>query len=231
MDTPTIPEANHPLIAALANRSDLELLDLFKRYPDAGRYFVTLFCRYSPIVYTLVRHSAPSAVQGDYLFAKIWQRIYRELPTLDLSRASDQLPGNLEEFTFQNWLINITALSINQAELPSIESIHYSLSSASPPLWCYLESALDRQDAMVRLMIIMAQTLHWSEPRIAAYLQAEGEKTSTATVRSKLRQGYRKLEDALPADIRSIYMGEEFMGEPFEGWSTAIAPDPTQPLL
>ncbi|MEM9246700.1 MAG: sigma-70 family RNA polymerase sigma factor, partial [Cyanobacteria bacterium P01_F01_bin.153] len=58
MDTPTFPEANHPLIAALANRSDLELLDLFKRYPDAGRYFVTLFCRYSPIVYTLVRHSA-----------------------------------------------------------------------------------------------------------------------------------------------------------------------------
>jgi len=210
MDTPHFPEAQHPIVASLAARSDLELLDLFQRYPDSGRYFVALFCRYSPIVYTLARHATLSPVQTDYLFAKTWQRIFRELTILDLRLAQENLGGsaNLEEFTLQNWLINITAVCVNQAELPSVESIHYSLSNASPPLWCYLENALDRQEPMTRLMTIMAQTLHWSEPRIAAYLQAEGETISPAGVRARLRQGYRAIQESLPPDIRAIYLGE-----------------------
>ncbi|MEB3118342.1 MAG: hypothetical protein VKL01_08245, partial [Limnothrix sp.] len=105
-----------------------------------------------------------------------------------------------------------TALMVNQAELPPVESIHYSLTAAPPPLWCYLQSALDRQDPTARLMVLMAQTLHWSEPRIAAYLQAEGESLSPAAVRAKLRQSYRALESALPPDIRAIYLGESFDG-------------------
>lgn len=108
--------------------------------------------------------------------------------------------------TLQNWLVNITAICINQAELPPVEAIHYNLKAAPPPLWCYLESALDRLPPMLRLIVMMAQTYNWSETRIAAYLQAEGEVISPAEVRVKLQEGNRLLEVALPEDVRMIYL-------------------------
>lgn len=64
---------------------------------------------------------------------------------------------------------------------------------------------------MLRLMVLMAQTFHWSETRIAAYLQAEGEKVTPAEVANFLQEGYRMLEDKLPADIRTIYLGEDLV--------------------
>lgn len=208
MEMPNCPECQHPLVQALSHHSDLDLLDLFQHYPDSGRYFTAIFCRYSPIVYTLVRHSAPSPVQADYLFAAIWQRIFRELVGLDLRGIAAAPDSGEEPFTLQNWLINITALAINQADLPAVESINYSLEAAPPPLWCYLQRALERQEPLVRLAIVLSQSLHWSEPRIAAYLQAEGEDISPAAIRARLRQGYKSLENALPPDIRAIYLGE-----------------------
>lgn len=204
MQIPTFSEGNHPIIKSLFHHSDQELLTLFQRHPDAGRYFTTIFCRYSPIVYTLIRHSARSPVQADYLFAITWRHIYHELGGLDLRAANAANPDNL---TLQNWLINMTALCINQAELPPVESIHYDLKAASPPLWCYLEQALDQLPPIMRLMILMAQTFHWSETRISAYLQAEGEVLSPSEVKVRLQEGYQMLEAALPEDIREIYLG------------------------
>jgi hypothetical protein len=58
-------------------------------------------------------------------------------------------------------------------------------------------------------MVVMAQSFHWSETRIAAYLQAEGEAISPAQVRIQLQQGYQLLEAGLPEDIRVIYLGQE----------------------
>ncbi|HEY9880406.1 MAG TPA: sigma-70 family RNA polymerase sigma factor, partial [Leptolyngbyaceae cyanobacterium] len=92
--------------------------------------------------------------------------------------------------------------------VPDVESIHYSLKEASPPFWCYVEQALDRLPAVERLMVLMARTFRWSETRIAAYLQAEGERISPAQVRERLQIAYRNLEAALPQDIRAIYLGE-----------------------
>jgi hypothetical protein len=60
-------------------------------------------------------------------------------------------------------------------------------------------------------MVLMAQTFHWSETRIAAYLQAEGEKITPPDVANFLQEGYRMLEDKLPADIRDIYLGEDLV--------------------
>ena len=114
------------------------MLTLFQRYPEQGKYFTAIFCRYSPIVYTLISHSARSPVQADYLFALSWRHIFYEMRGLELRGE-----GNSEPMTFQNWLINMTAFCINQMELPSVESINYDLEAASPPLWCYLEQALD----------------------------------------------------------------------------------------
>jgi hypothetical protein len=202
MQIPHFPETHHPLVKSLFHHNDQELLSLFQRHPDAGRYFTVIFCRYSPIVYTLIQHSARSPVQADYLFALTWRHIYYELGGLDLNNPQ---PGQ-EGLTLQNWLINITAFCINEIELPPTEAIHYSLQATSPPLWCYVEKALDQLPPILRLM---AQTFHWSETRIAAYLQAEGEKIAPAEVANFLQEGYRMLEDKLPADIRTIYLGED----------------------
>ena len=203
MQIPHFSESNHPIVKSLFHHSDQELLTLFQRYPEQGKYFTAIFCRYSPIVFTLIRHSARSPVQADYLFALTWRHIFHELRGLDLRH--DTTPGSN---SFQGWLINMTAICINQAELPPVESIHYDLQTAPPPLWCYLEQALEQLQPGIRLMVVMAQTFQWSETRIAAYLQAEGEVISPAQVRIQLQQGYQLLEATLPEDIREIYLGE-----------------------
>jgi hypothetical protein len=203
---PHFPEANHPLVKSLFHHSDHELLTLFQRHPDAGKYFTVIFCRYSPIVYTLIRHSARSPVQADYLFALTWRHIYYELGGLNLT---DSESGE-SALTMQNWLINMTAFCINEIKLPPTEAIHYSLQATSPPLWCYVEQALDQLPPVLRFIVLMAQTFHWSETRIAAYLQAEGEAIAPSVVANFLQEGYRMLEDKLPTDICAIYFGEDF---------------------
>ena len=207
MQIPHFPESNHPLVKSLFHKSDQELINLFGQYPDAGRYFTAIFCRYSPIVYTLIMHSARSPVQADYLFAMTWKHIYYQVGGVNLESTYPQAPA----MTLQNWLINMTAYCINETELPPTESIHYSLKTTSPPLWCYVEQSLDQLPPMLRLIVLMAQTFHWSETRIAAYLQAEGEGISPNEVANFLQQGYRMLEEKLPADIRAIYLGENFL--------------------
>lgn len=201
MQIPHFSQANHPIVKSLFHHSDQELLTLFQRHPEQGKYFTAIFCRYSPIVYTLIRHSARSPVQAEYLFAMTWRHIFYELGGLDLHY--DSAPGTS---SFQNWLINMTAFCINQADLPPVEEIHYDLKAAPPPLWCYLEQALEQVQPVMRLMVIMSQTFHWSETRIAAYLQAEGEVISPAQVRFEIQKGNQLLENALPEDIRQIYL-------------------------
>jgi DNA-directed RNA polymerase specialized sigma24 family protein len=200
---PHFPECNHSLIQSLFHYSDQELLILFQRHPDAGQYFTAIFCRYSPIVYTLIRHSARSPVQADYLFAITWRHIYHELGGLDLHTF------NSTATNLQSWLINVTAVCINTAKLPAVEEIHYSLQDVSPPLWCYTEQALNRLQPVQRLIVLMSQTFHWSETRIAAYLQAEGEVISPAQVKTRLVEAYQHLEAALPEDIQEIYLRRE----------------------
>jgi hypothetical protein len=200
---PHFSESNHPLVKSLFHYSDRELVTLFQRYPEQGKYFTAIFCRYSPIVYTLIRHSARSPVQADYLFALTWRHIFYELRGMDFIKEAAS-----ESNTFQSWLINMTAVCINQAELPPVESIHYTLQAAPPPLWCYLEAALEQLPGLMRLIMIMALTFKWSETRIAAYLQAEGEAIAPAQVRRQLQQGYQLLEANLPDDIHKIYLHE-----------------------
>jgi hypothetical protein len=199
------PESNHPIVTALSPCSDQDLLTLFQRYPDRGQYFVAIFCRYSPIVHTLVRRSFRSPVQADYLFAITWRHIFNELGGLNLR---DGLPAGAPPTSLQNWLINITAACINRVQLPPVESINYSLQATSPPLWCYVERSLDQLEPVQRLMVLMAQTFRWSETRISAYLQAEGERMSPAEVKRSLLEAYQELESVLPDDISQIYLGQ-----------------------
>ncbi len=200
MHIPKFAEANHPLIKSLFHHSDRELLTLFQNHPEEGKYFITIFCRYSPIVHTLIWHSARSAVQADYLFALTWRHIFHEMRGLDLrSQAA-------EANSLQNWLINMTAFCINQQHVPPVESINYNLQAAAPPLWCFLELALETLPPATRLIVLMAENFHWSETRICAYMQAEGEKIAPREVHTILEEGYQLLEDALPEDIKKIYL-------------------------
>jgi hypothetical protein len=202
---PNFPECNHELVTSLSQLSDRDLLQAFRQQPESGRYFTALFCRYSTLVFTLIRHSAKSPVQADYLFALTWRHVLHELNGLELTADGKDPEG--KPFSLQSWLINLTALCINQAELPEAESIHYALQEAPPPLWCYVERSLDQISAVERLMVVMAQTFRWSDTRIAAYLQAEGESMTPAQVRQQLQVAYQNLEAALPEDIRAIYLG------------------------
>jgi len=198
---PRFPEANHPLVQPLFHHSDLELLTQLQQHPDQGKYFTAIFCRYSPLIYTIIRHSARSRVQSDYLFALIWRQIYYQMPGLS--------PNQLEatgENSLQSWLIKMTGIALNDIELPPLETINYDLQAAPPPFWCHLEMALDKLPPLVRLMVLMAQTFHWGEARIADYLQQLNEPLSQEEVKSGLQQGYHLLEMALPDDIRMIYV-------------------------
>lgn len=204
MQIPRFPSANHRLIKSLSQCSDQELVTFFQRHPEQGKYFTAIVNRYSPIVYTLISHSARSPVQADYLFALTWRHIFHEMRGLVPWTETE---GEIN--SFQNWLINMTAFCINQMELPPVESINYDIQSSPPDLWCYLEQSLDLLSPSMRLMVIMAQNFHWSETRIAAYLQAEGEMITPAEVKQLLQDGYKLLEEQLPEDIREIYQMTE----------------------
>ena len=221
MNIPTFPECDHDLVKKLAPCSDRELVDQLQKSPSDGRFFTAIFCRYGSVVYSLIRHSARSPVQAGYLFALTWRHVLNELGGLNLSLWSAPTACNPStDFSLQKWLINLTAAYINQAVLPDVESIHYALSDAPPPLWCYTERALESLSPSHRLMVLMAQTFHWSETRIAAYLRAEGSQISPQTVQAELAVAYSALEQAIPADIKSIYLDRP----------GAIAPTPSPSL-
>lgn len=128
MEVPQFPEHQHPLIKPLAYYSDSDLLALFQRQPGRSRYFVTLFCRYSTLVYALVQHLVRSPKQADYLFASAWRDIFYQLPHLPLPNEAEQDPRSL-----QHWIINRAVVCLNQMEVPPSPQITYSLVIAHPP--------------------------------------------------------------------------------------------------
>ncbi|NJN76692.1 MAG: sigma-70 family RNA polymerase sigma factor [Synechococcaceae cyanobacterium RL_1_2] len=196
MAIPTFTEANHDLIKPLRKQRDQDLVTLFQRYPDQGKYFVALACRYAPITYTLINQNVRSPVQADYLFALTWRHIFYEMRGLVIHQHQ----------SFQNWLIDMTSICINQMDIPPVEGINYDIKAAPPGLWCYLEQALDLMPPDMRLMLVMSENFRWSEIRIAAYLQAEGENIAPAEVKLKLDKGRKLLEESLPDDIQAIYL-------------------------
>jgi hypothetical protein len=199
LSIPTFPESEHLIVESLAHCSDRELIDLHRAHTDQGRYFTALFCRYGAIVYSTIQHAVESRTQTDYLFAIVWRQIFQELQRV-------QLPDDPAATNWQSWLIDIAGRTIDRVEIPPAQQIRYSLSSAPPPLWCYLERGLDRIPPLSRLIVVMTQSLKWNAQRISAYLQGEGQKIPTDSIPTHLAEGYQRLEAALPEDIRLIYL-------------------------
>lgn len=202
MQIPRFPEANHPLILPLGSRSDRDLLLLLQNHRDRGRYLVAIFCRYSPIIYSLAWQGTTCAKAADFLFASIWHFLHRQMLALDAQTI--QATG---EQGLQSWLIQRTAAGIARLDVPSPEEIRYNLSTTPPPLWCYLQLALDELPSLQRFAILMTRQLGWSETRISTYLQAEKVTAlSPEEVRTLLHEGEQQLEVLLPEDIHQIYL-------------------------
>jgi hypothetical protein len=203
MSVPEFLEAQHPLVQALSGYSDRDLVYGFQQHRDQGKYFIALFCRYSGLSYVLIRNMARTALQTDYLFAKVWRNIFFELIYLDPGEPEDAATA---DFSLQTWIFNKTALCINQEEAPAIESVQYALDIASPPLWCYLQTALDQLPSLPRLVLVLSQTFHWSDSRILSFLEAEGTPIERASLPNLRSEAYQQLIEALPEDIQAIYL-------------------------
>ncbi|WP_373541875.1 sigma-70 family RNA polymerase sigma factor [Chamaesiphon sp.] len=198
LSIPTFPETDHQIVRSLASYSDRELVSLHQLHPEQGKFFAALFCRYGAIVHSVVQHAVESQLQADYLFAIAWRQIFGELHRVKL--AADP-----EATNWQNWLIDITGNTIAQIEVPPSAQIRYTLNTAPPPLWCYLERGLDLLPPLSRLIVVMTQSLKWKDRRISAYLQGEGQQIPPDSIPNYLIAGYQQLEAAVPQDIREIY--------------------------
>ncbi len=197
-------ERQHPLIQPLLGRSDEELIQAFQDERDRGCYFIALYCRYAPLVYSILQHHGKSPIQIDYLFAKTWQSLFFSLDLVELTPEGIKI-GDEEASSVRNWIVNRTAALI-QDELPGVEHITYSLKAAPPPLWCYLEASLAYLPALTRLVLVTTQTFHWSLERVRAYLEVQGENVPLETLQEHLEQGFAMLADRLPSDVREIYL-------------------------
>ncbi|MEB3225452.1 MAG: sigma-70 family RNA polymerase sigma factor [Synechococcus sp.] len=197
LQIPSFSETNHPLVQALHHYSDLDLLALYQRHPEEGKYFTGIFCRYGPLLYTFLGQDGRSPVQTDYLFALTWRQIFHELRVLDLETQGFS--------SLQQWLLQLTNAYRETLEIPPVENITYDIKYTPPPLWCYLEQALDLIPALPRLIVVLADNFHWSPTRIAAHLQGSGDELTIADVDEWCHQGRELILEELPTDIRTIY--------------------------
>ncbi|MEN9207319.1 MAG: hypothetical protein Q6L50_02920 [Gloeomargarita sp. GMQP_bins_120] len=195
MQMPDFGECQHPLIQALQGHSDRELLQQLQGEPTQGRAFVALFCRYALLIYSLVRHAAPTQVQADYLFATTWRYLYQQLrefsPPADLT-------------SLQSWLVDRTGDWLSQVDIPPPEQIRYQLLTAPPPLWCYLQEALDQLATPLRTVMVLKTVGCWSDEQIGRELDLAPDQVAALVSR-----GQDALMTHLPADICAIYFQEE----------------------
>lgn len=202
---PVISERHHSLIQPLMDWSDRDLVQALQSKRDRGCYFIALFARYGPLVYSVLQHHGRSPVQVEYLYAKTWQEIFFSLHEIEFTSEGVQV-GEEAAPSLRTWIVNRTANTVHE-KLPGIEHITYVLNDAPPPFWCYLEATLAYLPALTRLILVATQTFHWTPERIQAYLEIQGERLTPEEIHHHLQQGFELLTDCLPADVRSIYLG------------------------
>ncbi len=202
MKLPDFLESSHPLISPLLSWSDEQLVSSFQTHPHEGKFFVAIFCKYAALTYSLLTNKAPSSIQVDYLFAKVWRNLFFELRTLTPEQMHGSNPNNQG---LQAWIFNKTAMSIHTEDIPAIEEIPYSMEVAPLPLWCYLQIALDTISPMSRLILVLSQTFRWPCPKIMSYLGAEGEGMTAVELEAALDLARTELVEAMPEDVQTIY--------------------------
>lgn len=199
MYIPRFKETNHPLIQALQVQSDAELLKNYQEYPEQGKFFTAIFCRYHPIVYSLITETVVNLDVAEYFSAIAWRQFFYELRGLVLN------PHSKSEFNcLQDWLIRSTNIFLEKVEVP--ESMNYDFNTTPPPLWCYVEASLDTLNPLYRFILVMNQKFNWSTTRITTYLHSEGDFISLTQVNQILLDASLDLQANLPQDIQLIYL-------------------------
>ncbi|MEM1368671.1 MAG: hypothetical protein AAGG02_11760 [Cyanobacteria bacterium P01_H01_bin.15] len=181
------PEASHPLITDLEHLSDSELLTLWQNHTEQGRYFVTLYCRYGPLVAALL---APQSTNPPG-FLQIWRQAFLELPAHTFGPTQ---PAPFD--SLKSWFIAQTNLLPPEGLMPT---------SAPIPLICFLEQTLHTFNPRQRFLFLMTHYFGWSETRLTAYLQTEGEFLTRNTIAQENTQLTRSLQKSLPTDICQLY--------------------------
>ncbi len=170
------------------------MLTALQTHPQAGVYFVGLFCRYGALTYVLCHPMGAGRVQTEYLMAQVWWGIFEQLPDLQL--------GSL---TLRNWVVDFTATSGPRVCLPPPDSIRYTIQKASPPLWCYLRRAFDTLPPLVQLVLTMAHIAGWGEERICRWLGEEGEDLGPGGLPPLLQYGHTLIKTKIPPDLAQVY--------------------------
>lgn len=202
MEQNNFPEEKNNLIEPLLSYQDSDLLNLFQQNLEQGKYFVAIFCRHSPLIYTLISHSISSEPIVNYLFSIIWREIFQQLPELKL----DELNLDAELQSLSNWLIYITGVGIAKYESISSPSFDKNLPARYLPVKCYLEKSLEQLPPLYRLILVLSENFDWTSEQIVDYLQQQGEKMNILDLEAYLEEGYQMLLDNLPKDISFIYL-------------------------
>ncbi|MEM9137799.1 MAG: sigma-70 family RNA polymerase sigma factor [Cyanobacteria bacterium P01_F01_bin.42] len=201
-------ESSHPLISPLLDWDDTQLVAAFQQRPQEGKFFVAIFCKYAALTYSLLVNKAPTQIQVEYMFAKVWRNLFLELRSLSLEQLDDDAsnsPTASNNQVLQGWIFNRTALSIHTEQVPSIEAIPYSMDVAPLPFWCYVQTALDSISPLSRLTLVLTQTFRWPQAKILSFLAAEGTSLTRAELAELLTEAQTELNDAMPTDIQDIY--------------------------
>ena len=202
LQPPQFPEQQHPIIAALADYDDLELLMAFQQYPDCGRYFAAIFCRHGALLYALAARAATAPVQVDYLFAMSWRHIFYELRGLDAHHLEATGTRSL-----RSWLVEMVGFCARHVPLPPPEAIRYDLTAVPPPLWCHLEGALDELQPLERVALLLTESAGWTLEQVAERVASVApEPPSLASLAACLQSAQQRLERILPSDVREIYL-------------------------
>jgi hypothetical protein len=199
----TFPEAQHDLVKPLLTYQDEDLLILWQHNLENGKYLVAIFCRHSPLIYTLIEHSVSSEIKTNYIFNLVWREIFEQLPELELNPENIDIP---ELQSLSNWLIYISSLTIAEYESISEELIKDNLAGSYLPLKYYLEKTLDSLPPLHRLIMVMSEKFDWTPEQIMNYLEKQGETISDADLQAYLQESYQIIQALLPKDICSIYL-------------------------
>lgn len=197
MQIPHFLEADHELIHSLQSFSDAELVKYYRQEPEQAKFFVAFFCRYSAITYSIIHHISGAKIGSDYVFALVWQRIFERLQQLE--------DKDLDDISWQNWVVSVAGELVSQVEVPPVEKIQYRLSAVSPPLRCYVQRSLNLMPPLLRLVFMMGHNWHWPIARIASHLQAEGETLAADDIPLYLAESQKAFEKNLPIDLATIY--------------------------
>jgi hypothetical protein len=183
------------MVRGLASYSDYQLLELFQANPLSARYFVGLFCRYSPLVETLLPEFKSSKTQilwQQYLWQHLhgWFLQVRLQPNEGLSLSlQEEIRHCLDEFS-----------------IPDEQSLSEGEAILSPVLNCYLMLGLTSLAPPLRFILVLHDRFHWSVPQISAQLEREGYASSVEEVQAKIEEARQLLFQAIPVDIRALYL-------------------------